>query len=744
MTALADLLAELRASARSEREKGEYFEQLTLAYLRHEPFYKDLYAKVQTYGDWAQEHGRERKDTGIDIVATTADGEVHAVQCKFYDADHIMRSGDFGRFFIASGQKPFTHRLIVATSDKWGEQAEDSLKNQQTPVSTIRLADLEKSQIVWEHWAPEQEDVPLRPKKTPRKEDQVPAIDNVLKGFKEYERGKLLMACGTGKTFTSLKIAEQQAGAGSLVLFLVPSLALLSQTVTEWSQDATVPMHCYAVCSDSDVGKKRRKRAEDDDSVITTQHELNYPATTDGKKLAEQVQKRHDASHMSVVFATYHSIEAISEAQKQYGLPDFALIVCDEAHRTTGVVFDEDKKKGDESHFVKVHDASFIKAAKRLYMTATPRIYGDQAKKKADDSGGEFALCSMDDGNLYGPVLHSISFSQAVGLGLLCDYKVIVLAVGEDHIAQALQKELSDGSGLRVDDAAKIVGCWKALAKQGMRGSVLADEEGIAIDDEDAAPMRRAVAFCQIIGTEGGDGLLLPDEENTKNKKNAQAHKVSSKRISGLFERVVEAYQQSEIAAGNLEPAATLRCEARHVDGTMNASAKESKLSWLREDPPEGECRILSNVRCLSEGVDVPALDAVLFLTPRNSQIDVVQSVGRVMRRAEGKKYGYVVLPVVIPAGCDAKESLDKSDTWKVVWQVLQALRSHDDRFDAFINRIEFDGIDPRRMEIIAVTGTVTRPSKAAAKAADGRGKHTIGTTGGEPRGTQINLPLNY
>ncbi|MBR5949873.1 MAG: DEAD/DEAH box helicase [Actinomycetaceae bacterium] len=750
MSSLSSHLDYLRDQSRSEREKGDYFEQLTIAFLRHEPRWADLYATVQKYCDWAEERGLERTDTGIDLVGTTHTGDVHAIQCKFYDAGHTMQSGDFGRFFTASGKKPFCHRVIVTTTDKWGVNAEDALKDQQPPVTTIRLADLEASKIDWERWQPTQEQTQFREKKKPR-DDQKVAISRVLGGFKEHERGKLLMACGTGKTFTSLKIAEQQAGKGGLVLFLVPSLALLSQTITEWSQEASIPMHCYAVCSDSDVGKKRRKKADDDDAVLTTLHELSYPATTDGKKLAEQVHKRHDAEHMSVVFATYHSIEAINKAQQQNGLPDFALIVCDEAHRTTGAIFAKDDGSKLESHFTRVHDPVFIKGAKRLYMTATPRIYGDKIKEKADK--GEFELCSMDDEKLYGPVLHSINFSQAVSLGLLCDYKVIVLAVGEDHIARALQKELSDASGLRVDDAAKIVGCWKALAKQGMRGGRLADDEGVISAVEDSDPMRRAVAFCQVIGTDGSEELFpapVP-KEKPKESKTKQVHKVSSKRISSLFERVVAAYQQSEIAAGNLEPAATLRCQAQHVDGSMNAGAKESKLAWLRDEPAEGECRILSNVRCLSEGVDVPALDAVLFLTPRNSQVDVVQSVGRVMRRAPGKKYGYVVLPVVIPSGAEIKESLDKSENWKVVWQVLQALRSHDDRFDAFINRIEFDGIDPARMEVIAVTGAVTRPKQKPGGGEIlgdpgplGGGQHTIGEGGEKPRGTQTELPFTY
>jgi predicted helicase len=277
----------------------------------------------------------------------------------------------------------------------------------------------------------------------------------------------MIMACGTGKTFTSLKIAEQQAGKGKRVLFLVPSLSLLSQTLTEWTQESGTPLHSFAVCSDSDVGKKRDK---DDDKVQTFKHELGYPSTTDPERLAKEIAKRHDVDHMTVVFSTYHSIDVISRAQKLHGLPDFDLVISDEAHRTTGATFNDE----DESNFVRVHDDGYLHAEKRLYMTATPRIFGESAKVNAERDS--IALCSMDDAALYGEELFVITFSEAVRRGLLVDYKVLVLAVEEGHVNRRLQKLLSDDDNqLKVDDAAKIVGCWKALAKQDLA-------EDLAID----------------------------------------------------------------------------------------------------------------------------------------------------------------------------------------------------------------------------------------------------------------------
>lgn len=688
MSALSSLLDTYRSASVTEREKGTYFEELIRAYLRYEATYRDLYDKVWMYGDWAKEQGLDGRDTGIDLVARTqGTGEYHAIQCKLYAEDYRVQKKDIDSFFTASGKAPFSHRIIVTTTNNWSEHAEDALQGQQPPVSKIDLQALEESQIDWAKYQSNQT-VVLKAKKQLRDHQQT-ALNAVSVGLKTAERGKLIMACGTGKTFTSLKIAEQQAGKGKRVLFLVPSLSLLSQTLTEWTQESEIPLHSFAVCSDSDVGKKRKA---DEDTVQVFTHELRYPATTKADRLASEMLKRHDDEHMSVVFSTYHSIDVISRAQHEHGLAAFDLVICDEAHRTTGATFGED----DESTFVRIHDADYIRSAKRIYMTATPRIYGDAAKVKAES--GEVALCSMDDETLYGKELYVINFSEAVQRGLLTDYKVLVLTVEESVISRRLQDLLKDEDNqLKVDDAAKIVGCWKALAKQGLHEQLIGDAE----------PMKRAVAFCQVIS---------PNYKGSK-------HKVSSINIASMFQSVVEAYQEAE----EIEEASRLICEAAHVDGGMNASQKEAKLNWLKEEPPANTCRILSNVRCLSEGVDVPALDAVLFLTPRNSQVDVVQSVGRVMRNAPGKKRGYVVLPVVIPAGMEAHEALNDNQTYKVVWQVLQALRSHDDSFDAMVNKLDLIGSDPRKMEVIAITDKADKKSKSSSKKEAGKGQYGIG-----------------
>jgi predicted helicase len=697
MSAFFDLINTYRTAAKSEREKGTYFEALCIKYFENEPYYVDLFAQVQTYTDWAKAQGLSGKDTGIDLVATTKDGEFHAIQCKLYDADRKVSKAEIDSFLSAASRTYFKRRYIVSTTHAWSDNALATLENQDPPVTKIDLEILEQSVIDWSKFA-EKKQVVLKPKKELR-DHQKAALSSVKIGLYEQklERGKLIMACGTGKTFTSLKIAEACAGAGKRVLFLVPSLSLLSQTLTEWTQESTTPLHSYAVCSDTEIGKKKDATAID--AVTTLEHELQYPATTNPEKLAENVEHHHDADHMTVVFSTYHSIQTVSDAQNNEGMGEFDLIICDEAHRTTGSTHDSE----NDSNFVKIHDAGFILGKKRLYMTATPRIFSDDVKNNASD----YTLFSMDNEKLFGETLYTINFSEAVKRGLLVDYKVIVLTVDSDTIIDKIGSTITENSEIVVDDAARIVGCWKALSKQGIHADV----------EEDTAPMQRALAFCQVI------------DQTAK----ARKHQVSSNRIASIFQTVVEAYQKAEAKEGN-EISHRLFCQAQHVDGGMGADKKEQRLNWLKATPePQHDddgaerpvCRVLSNVRCLSEGVDVPALDAVLFLTPRNSQVDVVQSVGRVMRLAPNKTMGYVILPVVIPPNVDANKALDDNQTYKVVWQVLNALRSHDDRFDAMVNKMDINGIDRSKMEVIAISDKVAAKAK---KKGAGKGGTSIGT----------------
>ncbi|KQZ27973.1 damage-inducible protein [Mesorhizobium sp. Root552] len=657
--AIRELLAQFRASARTEREKGNYFERLAVDFIKNDPGMAQEYEDAWLFSDWAASHGVDGRDTGIDAVAQVrGEDAVCAIQCKFYREGHRIQKADIDSFFTASGKRQFGRRLIIDTTDApWSANAEAALDDQSKPTSRIGLDRLEESPIDWSAYLLRDEiKVAAAKQIRPHQQD---ALAAVRAGLAEDDRGKLIMACGTGKTFTGLKIAEDMAGPGRMVLFLVPSLALMSQTIREWTIDAVVPLRAFAVCSDVQVGKRRK--ADNDIAEIET-HDLDYPATTDAAKLAQKATQPA-ADRMTVVFSTYQSIQVISDAQQKHGLREFDLIICDEAHRTTGATLDGE----DESNFVKIHNQQFIAGRKRLYMTATPRVFGDAIKSKANEASA--VLCSMDDEALYGKVLFARGFGWAVENGLLTDYKVLVLAVDEQMVSGGVQKRLADGSSeLKLDDATKIIGCYKALTKHGLKNELLTDPQ----------PMKRALAFCRDIAT--------------------------SELIEEEFAAVVSEYLASDEgkqAEGNAKP---LECEIEHVDGTFNAKARTRLLDWLKEDHGNHACRILTNARCLSEGVDVPALDAILFMHPRKSQIDVVQSVGRVMRRAPGKNMGYVILPIGVPAGMTPEEALNDNERYRVVWQILNALRSHDERFDAMINKVDL-GVDVSdHIEVIAVS----------------------------------------
>ena len=690
------ILDQFRETAQSPRDLGDKFEVLMLYYLQTEPFYKDHFSEVWLWMDFPKRGNMP--DTGIDLVAVERyTGDYCAIQCKCYDSDRTIEKADIDSFFTASGTNLFKKRMILTTTNKWSKNAESALHNQQIPVVRATIYDLENSPIDWDKYDFTQpEKLALKPKKQIRPHQQI-ALEKVMKGFENSDRGKLIMACGTGKTFTSLKIAEQFAVTStslsdrsnsnpvtersrsdrnnSLILFLVPSISLLSQTLREWTAESEINFHSIAVCSDTNVGKNKKKSNNDDTTDITV-NDLIFPPSTNANDIIRNYRALQDKKELTVIFSTYQSIQAIADAQK-IGLPQFDLIICDEAHRTTGVTISGE----DESHFVKVHNQDFIKGKKRLYMTATPKIYSDDTKVQAQEN--DAFLCSMDDEDLYGTEFHRLDFGEAVGLGLLSDYKVMVLAVDEKFVSATFQNQLADANNELqfLNDAAKIIGCWNGLAKRMIDDTIASD---------DTNPMKRAVAFSNSIK--------------------------DSQRIVSLFDEIIQQYQQL-----NPDDEHLLKCQLDHVDGKQNALERTTKLEWLKADTSEqgNICRILSNARCLSEGVDVPALDAVMFLTPRNSVVDVVQSVGRVMRKAEGKKYGYIILPVGIPADIPPEIALKDHQKYKVIWQVLQALRAHDDRFNNTVNKIELNKHRPPQISVIGVGGKQDQEGNSPSKKSD-------------------------
>lgn len=465
------------------------------------------------------------------------------------------------------------------------------------------------------------------------------------------------------------------------VLYLVPSIQLLSQTLFNWNSDKSddLSMISFSVVSDRKATKK--KSGEDDLSA----KDIGFPATTNVDELMANYAniKKQSQKTMTVVFSTYQSIDVISKAQKQ-GYPEFDLIISDEAHRTTGA-----SQMGDASVFTKVHDDDIVKGKLRLYQTATPKVYGPEAKKKADDNS--MVISSMDDETKYGTEIFRLGFGDAVSRGYLTDYKVSVLAVSETFVNKEMQKVMaSSTSELKTSDIGKIIGVWNAMVKRnGITGEI------------DGAPMKRAIAFTDTI-----------------------AH---SKQIAKEFNYVINDYLGAQA-----EDSFTV--DVHHVDGGLNALQKKTELDWLASDIADNEARLLSNVRFLTEGIDVPNLDAVIFLSPKKSQVDIVQAVGRIMRKFEGKEYGYIIIPIIIDTNSDPADVLDSNDKYKEVWQVLNALRSTDERFDAEINKLELNKKKSGRINII---GTNTSPDQPIT---EDDGKDIENGEGNQPVQLELNL----
>lgn len=684
-----DILAEIRLKSTTEKEKGTDFERLMKLWFLTDPRYSNL-EQVWLWEEFPARKDFGGKDLGIDLVARTEYGDYWAIQCKCYAEDATIDKAAVDSFLANASRtftdpdtfqtKEFSNLIWVSTSRKrWGANAEAAIQGLNKPFNRISLYDLEISAVDWDKLRKGLfGDNAKLPGKQPLKH-QLRAMSDAYKYYVEQEntRGKLIMACGTGKTYTSLKIMEQMTDPNAFVLFLVPSIALLGQTLNAWMADKTDDLKAVCVCSDSKVTRQMIDADAEDASVI----DLAVPASTNVASITRQLKKYHKDNARIVIFSTYQSIDVVKEAIDVYGR-QVDLIICDEAHRTTGVIL----KDQTESNFTKIHNNDFINAKRRLYMTATPRLYREAVKVKAKEN--DDVLCSMDDENIYGQEFHRLTFNDAVSQGLLTDYKVLVLTVSEDDIPADMRDRIKTQytnaaqkdkiKELQFDDATKLIGCINGLSKR------IKGDNGIT-KQQDPILMKRAVAFCQTIN---------PTNSNPN---------FSSTQIARYFGDICEEYKDT---LPEEEQKDVVNIWAKHIDGSMDANTRNNLIAWLKQESNDpNECRVLCNVRCLSEGVDVPALDAVLFLSPRNSEVEVVQSVGRVMRTFgkgtdKEKKYGYIIIPVIVPNDVTPEQALQDNERFRVVWTILNALRSHDENFNAHVNQINLNRKRPPKITV--------------------------------------------
>ena len=654
MATFDDLVNQIDNNLDNQRDRGTAFEKMVVAYLKNEPTYKQKFSDVWMLNEVPAEYHISKRDTGVDIVAKDYAGNLTAVQAKYYKGK--VGKDTINSFVAEAGKDYYAAGMLVSSTDEWNRNAEAALENNTKPFTRIGLSQLRHADIDWKKFSFAKENDLSQKVQKKLRNYQKTAISNSVSYFKEYDRGKLIMAPGTGKTFTSLKIAEalmkDQKKHQFYVLYLVPSIQLLTQTLFNWNNDVSDDIHMtsFSVVSDNKANKKKGK---DDDTLGAK--DVGFEPTTNVDELVKNFNYTNHidtGNEMTVVFSTYQSIDVIHKAQEQ-GIPEFDLIVADEAHRTTGAT-----KLGEDSAFTEVHSNKNVQGKLRLYQTATPKIYDANAKRKAEENS--IVVSSMDDEERYGKEIFRLGFGDAVAQGYLTDYKVTVLAVNESYINKDMQRVMAADNQLKVDDIGKIIGVWNAMVKRdGITGEIT------------GAPMKRAIAFTDTIK--------------------------HSKAISEEFETVVNEYLDAQSTD-------SFQVDVHHVDGGLNALQKEEQIDWLADtNVEENHARVLSNVRFLTEGIDVPNLDAIIFFSPKKSQVDIVQAVGRIMRRAEGKEYGYIILPIVVADGVDPRDALDNDKKYKQVWQVLNALRSTDERFDAEVNKLDLNKKKNGRINFIGV-----------------------------------------
>lgn len=633
------LLKKLRNKYPGDKNKGKLgkeFEKLTVNFFKKDLTYKNRFSKV-----WFEKHYPKRigGDTGIDIFAKERENdEIVGIQCKCYADNNPVDYVDVSKLVNACKKYDIKRSILVTTSDKLTAEVEATMQRDKMQLlnksnfraSSIKNWDTHFDKIVTE-----------KPKKL--RTDQQKVHDDVINGFCSNDRGKMLMACGTGKTLTSLRITEDMKC--KTILYLVPSISLIQQTMREWSDNSHGKNQYIAVCSDGTAG-------DDEGGQI---YELERSPSTNKDAFVEQFKKRNNYD-MTIIFSTYQSIDIVKEGLEQANDTELDLILCDEAHRTAtkkqkyNKSTDKDESKDSEkiemSVFGKVHEQEFIRSKKRLYMTATPKLYHGEKKD----------VFSMDDEKVFGPTFSTISFYDAVHgeKATLSDFKVKIAVLPEDRLPEYLgmMEHLSNESGdddkkrmaKLLEHKAKYAAAWHGILKP---------------DDEPMMnkPLQKIIVFTNTI------------------EKSELFAGLCEKKKHGSFREISNEYNKHYKIQQTVD--------VRHIDGTTNSYKRRANLDWLDDsDSDKSQTRIISNARCLSEGVDVPSLDGVIFMEPKKSTVDVVQSVGRVMRKTAEKDFGYIILPVIVPGGNSADQILEDS-RFQHVWEVLNALRSHDPRLIA-------------------------------------------------------------
>jgi len=583
-----------------EQEAGKKFEIFCKWFLENDPEWSKSIDKVWLWDEYPNKW--QSQDLGTDLVFHDKDGLVWAVQAKCYSEHRRTNKGDMNSFLADTGRSEVDRRLWIQTTNKIEAKAEKTCKGQDKPVTFFNLNNLRDAQIEYPASFSDlyQAKVKIKPKPEPH---QIEAIKNVSSRLRIVDRGQLIMACGTGKTFTTMWIKEELKAHSTLVL--LPSLSLLSQTMREWAWASNTDFEILNVCSDKSVGKKTEDMKPED---------APFPVTSKVEEIIKFLKKPKP----KVIFCTYQSSPLIAEAHEDSSIPSFDLIISDEAHRCAGKV---------EAGFATVLDGNKIRSSKRLFTTATPRYFGKAIKDAA--KAKDLAVVGMDDEEVFGSVLHKLTFGKAIQDGHLTDYQVVIIGVDEPMIKQYID-----------------------------------EQEIVAINSDETTDARTLAAKI---------GLLKAIKDYDLKRVISFHSRVNGARL--FSEELIDVIN---IIDPKHRPEGTFL--TNYVSGTMKAGNRKDKIDKLKalENHDRG---ILTNARCLAEGVDVPSLDGVAFIDPKGSQVEIIQAVGRAIRKVRGakvQKKGTIIIPVFIKNGDDSEISIENSN-FKPVWDVLKALRAHDE-----------------------------------------------------------------
>ena len=665
-------------------------------------------AECYRWNDWPQREAQfpetTNRDVGIDAVAIRrSDGAHIAIQCKSrqLDADGkgaAIPKHEIDSFASASASDFWAERWLVTNGDNpITDNVLQTVSMSGKPLKIINIAaDLQQQRAAFTSYAADgPADAPAAPDAERRPQTktamQNEAVDQSVRILQEHAqshsgglppgqaRGKIILPCGAGKTRISLRIVERLTPAGELAIALCPSIALVAQLRREYLQHAAKPIRALAVCSDESAGydhspakriRREGSRNTADDPTLDNSNvsasEVKGKVTTNPIEIAEWIQDGKQTNRISVIFGTYQSGHRIATALNSIGAAAHVLI-ADEAHRTAGL---RRKSKPDANQrirdFTLCHDNDAFPAKYRVYQTATPRIYDTRKLNRNQDKPGDWIVRTMDDETVFGVELYRKSYIEAVQNGWLSDYRIIAIGVNDVEAyreANRLAKETRSKGSRKLTTTDYLQGLAFALAMGGAtQAPATAAADNAAADAQNAAvPIKSCIAFM-----------------NTVDKSKNMAEDLQTQAVKDWVQDWLRQH------APDGAPTAAADYALEHLDASSRVTAREDakrKLAAATQSNPYG----IINVGIFGEGTDSPSLNAVAFLEARKSPIDVIQAVGRAMRKTDDKRLGYIICPIRIPPNADPETWLSTSDTnegWQELGQILLALRAHDQRIE--------------------------------------------------------------